>query len=274
MPTTLVIRPLSAGEEQLFLSMPTAGVGNRGSYDPEIYSPERTWVALRGNDVVARAAWAAVPGTDVPVGVDWFDVTPDSVDAGVALLREAHRTLRDRYDRVPQYHIILEPGWRDRPDEAAQVELRLAAAQSAGLRPAGERVRTVWTDPGPQPAARTTIVPASPEAVVALGLPTAVLTGVEPAFVDGVDLRHNPLYALESARAYVATDGSGGAVVGLGLHRDTPVIGYLAAASDETLRDLLATVAAPGLIADTESYSPLYEEAGYRPTRCRLYLTP
>jgi hypothetical protein len=216
-----------AGEEELFLSMQTTTfAGNRPFYDRELYSPSRTWVALRGNEVVARAAWAAASGTDVAVGVDWFDLHSES--DGAALLRAAHETMRDRYGRVPDYHIMLQPGWRDRPAERAGVELRLAAAERAGLRLAGERVRTVWTDPGALPAARD-VLPASPEAVLALGFAPVVLTGVETAFVEGVDLRENPLYGLDSPRAFVAADGTGGAILGMGLHRDTPVIGYLCA---------------------------------------------
>nr|BFE72383.1 hypothetical protein GCM10020092_056840 [Actinoplanes digitatis] len=65
--TDLVIRPLVAGEEHLFTSMPDPLPGvPKNDYAGGIaaggYRPERTWVALRGGRVVGRAAWVLPPG--------------------------------------------------------------------------------------------------------------------------------------------------------------------------------------------------------------------
>lgn len=63
--TDLVVRPLVAGEEELFLSLTEpalVGVQSIGRDYRELtqlrqYRPEWTWVALRDERVVARAAW-------------------------------------------------------------------------------------------------------------------------------------------------------------------------------------------------------------------------
>ena len=63
--TDLVVRPLEAGEETLFTSLPDRGLVGRkllGNDFAEMaakgeYRPEWVWVALRDDVVVARAAW-------------------------------------------------------------------------------------------------------------------------------------------------------------------------------------------------------------------------
>lgn len=80
--TDLVIRPLVAGEEALFTSMPdplpevpkpgyTDGIASGG------YRPERTWVALRGGRVVGRAAWVLPPGAVGRPWLEWFDLSAE-----------------------------------------------------------------------------------------------------------------------------------------------------------------------------------------------------
>jgi hypothetical protein len=72
--TDLVIRPLVAGEEPLFDSLPDPVLVGRGVFGERYadgaargeYRPEWTWVALRGEAVVARAAWWAGPGDAAP----------------------------------------------------------------------------------------------------------------------------------------------------------------------------------------------------------------
>ena len=73
--TDLVVRPLVAGEEELFLSFiepVQVGVELLGRDYRELLTlgqcrPEWTWVALRGERVVARAAWWAGPRDDKPI---------------------------------------------------------------------------------------------------------------------------------------------------------------------------------------------------------------
>lgn len=141
--TELAIRPLAENEEHLFESLPDPGlVGTAafgGSYRDLAargeYLPHQTWVALRGREVVARAAWRAGAGTDAPHALDWFDFT--DFDAGVRLLRDA--PLR------AQYHLTLPPGWRDCPSTAGAATARIEAATAAGLKVLVERNGYRWT---------------------------------------------------------------------------------------------------------------------------------
>jgi RimJ/RimL family protein N-acetyltransferase len=141
--TDLVIRPLAAGEEELFESLPDPGlVGFAAFGDTYIamaaageYRPEWTWVALRNGVVVARAAWWAGPKDDAPQALDWFDFT--DLDAAVQLLRTS--PLR------AQYSLKLPPGWRADPAVREQARIRIDAALAAGLSPLVERYRYRWT---------------------------------------------------------------------------------------------------------------------------------
>jgi hypothetical protein len=142
--TDLVIRPLTAGEEELFLSMTDpalVGVASTGRNYRECvaagqYRPEWTWVALRGGRVVARAAWWGGPDDPTPVTLDWFD-PGDRPDDGAALLRAAPFGC--------EYCLVLPPGWRDRPDVRVAAQARIGAAERAGMRPLVERLRYTWT---------------------------------------------------------------------------------------------------------------------------------
>ena len=95
--TDLVIRPLVAGEENLFDSMPDPlpqlrQVGYADGIAGGGYRPENTWVALRAGRVVGRAAWVRPPGA---VGAPWlerFDLDAEA-EVGAALLRAAHEAL-------------------------------------------------------------------------------------------------------------------------------------------------------------------------------------
>ncbi|MCW3841236.1 GNAT family N-acetyltransferase [Micromonospora yasonensis] len=137
--TDLVIRPLVAGEEQLFDSLADPGLVGRAvlgeTYADGGYRPEWTWVALRDGVVVARAAWWAGPDDSAPLALDWFDFTDP--DAAVALLRIA--PLR------AEYEILLPHGWRDDPAVRAHGQARIDAATAAGLRVLVERYRYRWT---------------------------------------------------------------------------------------------------------------------------------
>ncbi|MEV5612672.1 GNAT family N-acetyltransferase [Streptomyces sp. NPDC052225] len=101
------------------------------------YDPARTWVALRGGRVVARAAWWGAPDDTEPVNLNWFDVDPDDLEAGVELLRRAP------YD--VEYELILPGDWSERPDVRAAAEARMEAAGQAGMRLLVERLRYRWT---------------------------------------------------------------------------------------------------------------------------------
>jgi RimJ/RimL family protein N-acetyltransferase len=141
--TDLVIRPLTAGEEPLFESLASSALVGRGAFGDRYadmaahgeYRPEWSWVALRGETVVARAAWWAGPDDAQPVALDWLDFTDPG--AAVRLLRTA--PLRT------EYSLPLPAGWRDSPAVAREAQARIAAAEAAGMTVLVERYRYRWT---------------------------------------------------------------------------------------------------------------------------------
>lgn len=141
----LELRPLTAGEEDLFLSLPDpalVGFQSVGRDYRELvalhqYRPEWTWVALRDGVTVARAAWWGGPDDDAPVALDWLDFAPGEDDAAVALLKQA--------GIEAEYCLLLPPGWRDVPAVRAAGEARIDVAQRAGMAPFVERLRYRWT---------------------------------------------------------------------------------------------------------------------------------
>jgi RimJ/RimL family protein N-acetyltransferase len=144
--TDLVIRPLAPGEEHLFeqLSAPALvgvaafGRSYRATAAAGEYRPEWTWVALRGDTVVARAAWWSPPGDNEPVALDWFDLT--DADAGVALLRAARAEALKA-----EYCLLVPPRGRKRPEVRAAVRARADAAVAAGMTWLVDRYRYEWT---------------------------------------------------------------------------------------------------------------------------------
>jgi RimJ/RimL family protein N-acetyltransferase len=141
--TDLVIRALQPGEADVFLSASDPGLVGVASIGRDYreyvaqrqYRPEWTWVALRDGEVVARAAWWAGPDDTEPNTLDWFDLADPEV--GAQLLRAVPwRT---------EYCLILPPGWKNRPLVREAAELRIDAAQRAGMEPLVERLRYRWT---------------------------------------------------------------------------------------------------------------------------------
>ncbi|MDO3703885.1 GNAT family N-acetyltransferase [Micromonospora sp. C28SCA-DRY-2] len=141
--TDLVIRPLTAGEEALFDSLPHTTLVGRAAFGENYtdmaadgqYRPEWSWIALRDGAVVARVAWWGGPDDESPLALDWFDFTDRA--AAVELLRTA--PLR------AEYSLSLPPGWRDDPAVRAEAQARMDAAVAAGMSPLVERYRYRWT---------------------------------------------------------------------------------------------------------------------------------
>jgi RimJ/RimL family protein N-acetyltransferase len=106
------------------------------------YRPEWTWVALRDDQVVARASWWGGPDDDTPRTLDLLDFSADPED-GAALLRAAPYRC--------EYSIVVHPGWREQPDLRRATELRIAAAEAAGMRRLVERLLYTWTPAGGLP---------------------------------------------------------------------------------------------------------------------------
>ncbi|MFV2113304.1 GNAT family N-acetyltransferase [Micromonospora sp. LOL_025] len=141
--TDLVIRPLTAGEEALFDSLPRTRLVGRAAFGDNYsdmaadgqYRPEWSWVALRAGTVVARAAWWGGPDDESPLALDWLDFTDH--EAAVRLLRTA--PLR------AEYSLSLPSGWRDDPAVRAEAQARIDAATAAGMSPLVARYRYRWT---------------------------------------------------------------------------------------------------------------------------------
>jgi len=137
--TDLVIRALAEGEEQLFNSLSDTGLVGRAAagdrYSAGEYRPEWSWLALRGNTVVARAAWWGGPDDDEPIALDWFDFT--DAEAAVRLLRTVPLNT--------DYVLRMPPDFESRPEIKAEATKRIDAALAAGLVPLVERYRYRWT---------------------------------------------------------------------------------------------------------------------------------
>jgi RimJ/RimL family protein N-acetyltransferase len=141
--TDLVIRPLAAGETRLFDKFDDPGIVGFAAFGRDYYEllakheyrPEWTWVALRDDRVVARAAWWGGPKDTKPITLDWLDF--DDADAAEALLRAA--------PFEAEYCLALPPGWRSNPDTLAAGQARIDVAQRAGMKPLVERLRYTWT---------------------------------------------------------------------------------------------------------------------------------
>ncbi|WP_216592202.1 acetyltransferase [Verrucosispora sioxanthis] len=308
--TDLVVRPLVAGEEKLFDSMPDPLPQLRQiSYADGIagggYRPEHTFVALRGDRVVGRAAWLLLPGS---VGEPWLerfdlDLKPfagaarpadaaGSVDTaseiGAVLLRAAHDALGG-----PKVYPagVLASAARG----AGVAEATMAAARLAGLVERGERIRFSWAGgPLPAPSGRFSFRSAQDAAeigalVARIGEPV-VLTGAETArVVAGVDLARDPLAWLTGTPLgnwRVALHGD--EPVGLaGPTADAcfPMIAYLGLLDESVLGELLADAVAAlagggayEVVADVDAHRVAVvaelERTGFRRIRSRVVFTP
>ncbi|MFC5924007.1 acetyltransferase [Micromonospora vulcania] len=292
--TDLVIRPLVAGEENLFDSMPDPlpqlrkvayadGIAGGG------YRPEHTWVALRAGRVVGRAAWLLPPGA---VGAPWleqFDLDAEP-EVGAALLHVAHEALGG----PTSYFAALPAHWRRRPEVLAVVRAPMAAARLAGLVEGKERLRCSWTGtPLPTTAGRytfrTPIDAAEINALVARIADPEVLTGVEIArAVGGVDLATDPLGWLAGPVENWRIALDAGEPVGLaGTAGDAcyPLLAYLGlldeAVRSELLVEAVRVLAAGGareVIADVDAHRVAVlaelERTGFRQLRARVIFTP
>ncbi|WP_031173272.1 GNAT family N-acetyltransferase [Streptosporangium roseum] len=175
----LIFRPLEAGEFDLFLSYGphlASGVGARDlPFDELGYRADWLWVALRGDEVVARAAFWGPPGSEHPFSLDWFDpgTGPDRIEVGAALLRAAYAALvTPGYSAPsgarPDFHLFLPGDWRERPDALADATDRIEAAEKAGLRHSVERLNLRWTPEYglPPRSTRLTFTPADDDGTV------------------------------------------------------------------------------------------------------------
>lgn len=292
--TDLVIRPLVAGEENLFESMPDPlpqlrQVGYADGIASGGYRPENTWIALRAGRVVGRAPWVLPPGA---VGAPWlerFDLDAEP-EVGAALLRAAHEALGG--PRL--YYASMPAHWRRRPEVLAVVKAPMAAARLAGLVERGERLRCSWTGtPLPATSERYTFRPAADaaeiNAMVARIAEPDVLTGMETArAVGGVDLATDPLAWLTGPAGdwRIALDaGEPVGLVGTPGEACYPLIAYLGlldqAVRGELLAEAVRVLAAGGareVVADVDAHRVAVlaelERTGFRQLRSRVVFYP
>ncbi|MDI1463035.1 acetyltransferase [Catellatospora sp. KI3] len=308
----LVIRPLTAGEEHVFDSMPDPQpelrqVGYADGLAGGGYRPEHTWIAQLDGQVVARAAWLLPPGS---VGRPWlerFDLTAEP-SVGAALLAAAHRSLGG----PTGYYASMPASWRQVPHQQAAARPPMAAARLAGLVEQGERLRMAWTGtpvaPGSdrralrsaadaaETGARCTFRPAADvaeiEALTARVGEPDVLTGAEIArLVRGVDLAREPLKWLSGPPGdwrVALVDGEPVGLTGPAGDACYPMIAYLGlldppdpAVRAEMLADAVSGLVAGGaleIVADVDADRPGVradlERTAFAPVRSRVHFAP
>jgi hypothetical protein len=286
----LIIRPLVAGEENLFDAMPEPLPQLRQvSYADGIagggYRPETTWIALRAGRVRARAAWLLPPGAAGRPWLERFDLDAEP-EVGAALLRAAFAALGG----PTIYYAALPAHWRRRPEVLDVVRAPMAAARLAGLTERAERLRFTWAGtPLPAASGRYTFRPAADAAeitaLVARVPGPQVLTGAEMArAVAGVDLATEPLAWLRGKPSDWVVACREGEIVGLaGTAGDAcyPLMAYVGLLDPAVLGELLGEAVrllagngAREVVADVDAHRVAVvaelERTGFRQIRSRL----
>lgn len=203
--------------------------------------PEWMWVALRGDQLLARAAWWGRDGEDTPFLLDVLDL--DSTDVGEELLRTAMAEVVPA-GRPPEYVRMIPPDWRD--DEASRrvVEDRMAVVERTGGTLFVERLRFEWRPgaPVPEPTGRLLFRPVR-DTEELLTLMTSVLEGTLDAHSRDDLARMSPREAAvrhyedelahylsprEWWRVATLPDGDPVGFVTPARNHYNPIIGYLA----------------------------------------------
>ncbi|MER7764046.1 GNAT family N-acetyltransferase [Streptomyces sp. NPDC097619] len=187
---------------------PVPGIGAdrfRADLVAHRYRPEWTWVAEDAEGrLLARALWWGGPEDRLPRVLDCLGVAegvrdPEGVATG--LLEAAHAVHRAAgADRPPLYNLLgLPADWRERPETAAGVAWRRAAARRVGLTDEVERLRLERPAGAPLPPApaRLSFREASDEEFLAVFKRLAVGT---------LDVRTRRELAVEGADAQARAD--------------------------------------------------------------------
>lgn len=195
----ITVRPI-AGRDELGLFTRLPYVLNEeltGDLADRRRRPEWMWVALRGEQLLARAAWWSRLGAEAPMLLDVLDIDdgspdPARVDIGVHMLRTAIAATIPSGARPPEYIRFIPPDWRENVVTREVVEDRMAIAERTGARLFVERLRLEWR-PGTRiraPSRRLKFRPVR-DAEELLDLMTAVLDGTLDAH-SRADLRQMP----------------------------------------------------------------------------------
>ncbi|MFJ9852416.1 GNAT family N-acetyltransferase [Streptomyces sp. NPDC101150] len=118
--------------------------------------PQWMWVALRGDQLLARAAWWSRSAGDAPLLLDVLDIEDGAsgsphVDIGVRLLRTAMAAAFPNGARPPEYSRFVPPDWREDAASRRAVEERMTVLERTGARLLVERLRLEWRPESPVP---------------------------------------------------------------------------------------------------------------------------
>ncbi|HEY1644310.1 MAG TPA: GNAT family N-acetyltransferase [Streptosporangiaceae bacterium] len=195
----ITMRPITGpGELGLFCQLPyVLNEELAGDLAEGRRRPEWMWVAVRGNQLLARAAWWTRKSGGAPLVLDVLDVDDRSPDLDRAdlldrLLRTAIAATLPDGARLPRYSRFVPPDWRENPAAGQPVTDRMTALERTGARLFVERLRLEWRPASgvPEPSGRLAFRPVGDEAEL-VGLMTLVLEGTLDAH-DRDDLTRMP----------------------------------------------------------------------------------
>jgi RimJ/RimL family protein N-acetyltransferase len=180
-PDGLTLRPITGPEElELFCRLPyllndeladDLAAGRR--------RPAWMWVALRGDDLLARVAWWARADDETPLYLDILDIDDRAPlpEVGLDLLRTALAAISPS-SRPAEYLRYVPADWRDSTVDRPVVENRLAILERAGAKLFVERIQLGWLPGTPvaAPSGRLDFHPAN-DTDELLSLMESVLTG-------------------------------------------------------------------------------------------------
>jgi RimJ/RimL family protein N-acetyltransferase len=161
----LTMRPIAGCEElDLFSRLPyVLNEELGGDLAAGRRRPEWMWVALHGDQLLARVAWWGRTGDDTPFVLDIFDIDDGNadrpcVDIGTRLLQTAMAEVVPAGTRRPMYNRVIPPDWREDTMSRRMVEDRMAALERTGARLFVERLRFEWRPGAPIPEPRRRLV--------------------------------------------------------------------------------------------------------------------
>ncbi|WP_208719898.1 GNAT family N-acetyltransferase [Amycolatopsis circi] len=150
--TDLTLRPITGPEELDLFCQLTYALDHELADDLAAgrRRPGWMWVALRGGELVARAAWWGRAEELVPFLLDVFDL--EDVAVGVQLLRTAMAEILPADARTPTYQRMVPSDWRGKAATRSAAEGRMRALEQTGARLLAERLRFEWRPGTPVPS--------------------------------------------------------------------------------------------------------------------------